>query len=59
MINRHIILGPKLRTEMLRESRRLTAQWMSVNHPRRTELARQISAIALLLGEDIEPRIGV
>jgi hypothetical protein len=54
-----ITIGEKLRHEMQREARRLLSEWkISVSHCRRTEIARQISAINLLLGMDVEDRIG-
>lgn len=55
----HVILGPKLRLEMQRESRRLTAQWkLAVSTTQRREIARRILAIDLLLGQDTALIIG-
>ena len=56
---RPLVIGPKLRKEMLREARRLWRVWrITVSVSRRQEIARQLAAINLLLGEDLEPTIG-
>lgn len=52
---RHVILGPKLKLELHRESRRVVAEWKRTTEPhRRAELARQ----ALLIFDLLDIRIG-
>lgn len=54
-----IVIGPKLRAEMRREANRLWRMWrVTISTSRRQEIARQLAAINLLLGRDLEPSIG-
>lgn len=53
--SRPLVLGPRLRLEMQHQIRLLTCEWgLTHSGARRREIARQVMAVATLLGSDIK-----